>query len=169
MRKMKQSKAVVLAAPVLFIPSCVGVMMVVDQFRYGRSDYASVAEIPDDGYIELPPQAVDIVLYRHGGGHYARFSISSDSLRSWVDQMRSLRADLNESGADPWRGPMADFASDESLDLSRSVFAQQFPDTGWSYDPRMIEATVTRSDRGGGYTIWHLPENELTYLRAGYW
>ncbi|MDM4019463.1 hypothetical protein [Roseiconus lacunae] len=85
-----------IAAVILFIPSCTGIMAVVDSQRYGRFDYADASDIPNDGNIELPVKAADITLYRNGAGHYAKFTIDTQSLQSWIEERRSLRLDLNQ-------------------------------------------------------------------------
>ena len=67
MRKPKPIAIVSVLLTLLFVPSCIGVMKIVDSYRYGRFDYASVKEVPDDGYIELPDTATSItaVSYTH--------------------------------------------------------------------------------------------------------
>lgn len=151
----------------LFIPSCAGVMLIVDLVRYGRFDYASANEIPRDGYIHLPPTATKIELHRNGAGHWAKFVVSTEDLREWVREQRSCRPDLNSPRDDEW---IVRRDSNPELQASnQKVFESRFPDTGWSYDPGMIEVHVTRSARGGGFTIWHIPSSGVTYLRASYW
>lgn len=170
LRRGKAIASALLGATLLFVPSCTGIMLVVDQFRYGRFEYATEAEVPDDGYIELPPTARDIVLYRDGVGHRARFTVTTDELRSWVEQMRSLRSDLNSSGngnKSPMQAP--EIFREEMHRQNSERFSNQFPDTGWTYEPGMVELRVMRSDRGGGYTVWHVPDKDVAYLRAYYW
>jgi len=173
----RHPKAVVLsilAAMILFIPSCTGVMLVVDLFRYGRFDYASATDIPDDGYIDIPSTAANIVLYRNGAGHWARFTVATDDLLRWIAEMRSLRPDLNDTSEHDDRladglAHLPESVRTETLELKSQMFADRFPDTGWEYDPAMNEYRVWRSDRGGGYTIWHIPDSDVAYLSAGYW
>ena len=129
-----------LAAVLLFIPSCVGVMAVVDLQRYGRFDYAAVSEIPDDGYIELPATATDITLYRNGAGHWAKFTIDTPSLRSWIDERRSLRPDLNRHhDDDEWLAKATERQRPDMLELNQQIFGNRFPETGWGLRP--INAT----------------------------
>ena len=170
LRTPKRIAWLTLASLILFIPSCVGVMAVVDAQRYGRFDYATATEIPDDGYIELPATAANIVLYHNGDGHWAKFTIDTPSLRSWIDERRSLRPDLNNShDAHEWTPNDVRAQRPDALQLNQQVFDNRFPDTGWTYDPLMLEINVSRSDRGGGYTLWHLPSTGDTYISAGYW
>lgn len=145
-------------------------MSVVDARRYGRFDYAAANEIPDDGYIELPASATDITLFRSGAGHWAKFSIDTPTLGSWIDERLSLRPDLNNShDANEWAPKATHSQPPDTLELNQQIFGDRFPDTGWIYDPAMLEIQISRSDRGGGYTVWHVPSNGDTYISAGYW
>ncbi|QDV61143.1 hypothetical protein [Crateriforma conspicua] len=170
LQKPKRIAWLTLAAVLLFIPSCVGVMALVDLQRYGRFDYASASDIPDDGYIELPAPATDITLYRNGAGHWAKFTIDTPSLRSWIDERRSLRPDLNQHhDDDEWLSTASDRQRPDLLELNKQIFGNRFPDTGWTYGPSMLQVHVSRSDRGGGYTVWHVPSTGDSYISAGYW
>lgn len=170
LRKPRRIAWLSLAAVLLFIPSCAGVMAIVDLQRYGRFDYATASEIPDDGYIELPATATDITLYRNGAGHWAKFAIDLPSLRSWIYERRSLRPDLNRHhDDDEWLSKDSEHQRPDRLELNQQIFGDRFPETGWTYDPSMLQVQVSRSDRGGGYTVWHVPSTGETYISAGYW
>ncbi len=170
LRTPKRIALLSVASVLLFIPSCVGVTALVDSQRYGRFNYALASEIPDDGYIELPAHAAEVTIYRNAAGHWARFTISTPSLRSWIDERRSLRPDLNpQHDEDEWAANGGDAQPPDLLERNQQVFRSRFPDTGWTYGPSMLEMHVSRSDRGGGYTVWHVPTTGDTYLSAGYW
>lgn len=170
LRNPKRIALLSLASMLLFIPSCVCVMAVVDSQRYGRFDYVAASEIPVDGYIELPEPATDITLYRNGAGHWAKFTIDTPSLKSWVDERRSLRPDLNSHhDDDEWSPKDTNTVQPDMLGLNERVFDTRFPETGWAYNPAMLEMHVSRSDRGGGYTLWHVPSAGDTFISAGYW
>jgi hypothetical protein len=144
-------------------------MAVVDSHRYGRFDYGNASDIPDDGYIELPTNATEITLYRNGAGHWAKFTIDTPSLKSWINDRLSLRPDLNELHDDEWLQIDTETQRPDLLELNQQIFNIRFPETGWAYDPSMMEVHVSRSGRGGGYTVWHVPSTGETYLSAGYW
>jgi hypothetical protein len=170
LRTPKRIALVSLATLVLFVPSCAGIKTVVDCYRYGRFEYASAGDIPTDYYIELPSTAKNVVLYRSGAGHATRFSIDSESLQAWINERRSLRPDLNDfHNNDNLTAMPSDEQPPELLRLKQELFAKRFPKTGWSYDPTMIENDVQRNERGGGYSIWHIPASGDTYLSASYW
>lgn len=73
-------------AALLFIPSCAGVMMIVDSVRFGEFKYATYEEV-DDVRIRryLPPAARKISLEKHSPGHCARYSITELELRDFLD------------------------------------------------------------------------------------
>jgi hypothetical protein len=91
-------------------------------------------------------------------------------LRSWVEDRRKLRPDLNQhQDADEWLVKASEPQRLDMIELSQQIFSNRFPDTGWVYDPAMVQIHVTRSARGGGYTVWHVQSTGDTYLSAGYW
>lgn len=169
-RKGKFVVLSLLAGVLLFIPSCVGVMAVVDAFRYGKFEYATASEINQDPYIELPPNAKQIVLHRNSGRHIARFEIGTEELLAWLEKMRALRPDLNPKQIQDKAFEVADKRGRKEMLASRSDwFADEFFETEWEFDPEMRKYHVMRSDRGGGYSVWHAPDSGVAYLNAGYW
>ncbi|WP_442507119.1 DUF308 domain-containing protein [Novipirellula sp. SH528] len=131
-----------------------------DQSRYGRFEYANAADIPNDWYIELPSSAKGITLFQDEMGHRARFTVATDDLTSWVERTRSLKPNLNlPEDDDEW-------TSQSTEQFSAKIFARRFSDTDWTYTPGMLELHVTRASDFGGYTIWHEPETDVTYLAA---
>lgn len=168
--KPRQIAWLSIATVLLFIPFCIGVTVIVDSVRYGRFQYKTAAEIPQDGYIELPPAATNITLYRNASGHWGRFSIDTPTLQLWVEERRSLRPDLNKlQQTDEGKSGTVAMQHPEMIQIAKSIFDNRFPGTGWSYDPSMIEFHVSTSKRGGGYTLYHIRETGDTYLRAAYW
>ena len=103
LRTPKRIAGLSLAAMLLFISSCTSVMAVVELQRYGRFDYSKASEIAKDGYIELPAGTADVTLYRNGIGHWAKFTIHTASLRSWIEEQRSLEPSLNQGHDDDYR------------------------------------------------------------------
>lgn len=164
-----QSRVVALLAVfLLFVPSCTAVMLVVDQFRYGRFDYATAAAVPRDGYIELPPSATDIELHRSGDGHAASFVVATEELLPWIAEKRSLRPELQVPD-DLAITEVPEHSRAEVHQLRSEDFSRRFGQLGWKYAPELIKYHVARSSDFGGYTIWHLPATGDTFLDAGYW
>ena len=154
----KAKVVVVCSSLLLFIPSCTAVMFAVDQFRYGRFEYASRSEMPEDGYIELPPTAQKITLYRNGAGHWAKFAIETSALMEWIEKMRALRPGLKtDLDGDEWVNNAIPQIQAEMGKLYAEEFANRFPDTGWQYKPSMNRYYVNRSDRGGGFLSLRCP------------
>ncbi len=144
-----------LLALVAFVPVLIGVQLLVDHVRYGKFEYATASELAADGYVELPPDATDIVVYRSGGGHQARFSVDPASLQDWIDRMQAKRRDLNNPAVIASNTP--------------ELFHHRFEGTSWSYEPGMQTSHVTRNDRGGGFTVWYVPGSDVAFLAGGYW
>ena len=69
-----------LAAALLFVPSCSAVMAVIDANRFGLFQVASFDEM-DDFRVRryLPPEARDITIEKQAAGYRARFKISNSS------------------------------------------------------------------------------------------
>jgi hypothetical protein len=162
----------------MFIPSCTGIMYVVDQFRYGRFEYPTISAMPTDGHVELPSKSRNIILYKNDAGHTAKFEIATSSLIEWINEMRALRPDLNpvhqieaEPEASPAGLPEEFFAQleNESSARQKELLNRGFPEANWGYDPKMLTYHVSRSPQGGGYTVWHVPESGVAYLTSGYW
>ncbi|MDQ3333292.1 MAG: hypothetical protein M3552_22040 [Planctomycetota bacterium] len=169
-RRAASRAMAIVAAFVLFIPSCTAVMLVVDQFRYGRFEYATAAEVPTGGYLEFPASATDIVVESYGAGHKARFNVGTDELRDWIVALKGkLPEYYSTDGRAIEDSPEQRSPQDVLAEYDRrSAFEQTFAELGWSYDPAMVQFSVTRNTRGGGYTIWHLSETGETYLRGYY-
>ncbi|MFO0913452.1 MAG: hypothetical protein U0795_10880 [Pirellulales bacterium] len=85
--------------------------------------------------------------------------------------MQALRPELNSAATnnDQLSPDLPKSLRAKMIALKSEEFAHRFSDTDWSYDPQMVEYHVSRSDRGGGYQIWHLPETGETFLSGVYW
>ncbi|XOF35185.1 MAG: hypothetical protein ACL93V_07830 [Candidatus Electrothrix sp. YB6] len=66
----------VLLVIILFVPSCIGVMEIVDSIRYGTFTYNKHMEV-DGRRIRnwMPPKATNIVVHKTSYGHFAKFTI----------------------------------------------------------------------------------------------
>ena len=168
-----------LASIVGFIPSCTGIMYVIDQFRYGQFDYAISTEAPEDGYLEFPPTARNLTVFRSAPGHQAKFEIETQDLKKWIDEMRAKRPELNQiDGGETWESEDSKIATRDSINASLlseiargrgELFEKHFAHTGWIFNTKTKEFFVTRSGRGGGYRIWHEPGTNTAIMNAYYW
>ena len=148
-----------LLAGIAFIPLCAGIKSVVDSARFGGFAYGSTASITDP-YIEIPPSATDITVYRTGMGHHTRFTVPEDELQKWLV---GVRAEYERS----WHGDPMITASTRAL--TRDDFAVEFGTFGWEYPPDNFELVGPSAPNGAGFSIWYSPNQGKAYLRAGYW
>ncbi|MCA9172816.1 MAG: hypothetical protein KDB23_34395, partial [Planctomycetales bacterium] len=102
--------------------------------------------------------------------HVARFNVSTQQLRAWIDFCRSRRPDLNRNASQAeWQVNAFRNSEPEVMQYQQGMFRKSFPDVNWSYDPAMVQLSVTSSDRGGGFRVWHLGSTGDTYIHAWYW
>lgn len=148
-----------LLAGVAFVPLCAGIKSVVDAARYGGFAYGSATSITDP-YIEVPPSATDITVYRTGMGHHARFTVAEDKLQTWL---AGVRAEYEQS----WHGEPMIAAT--PFALTRDAFEYKFGTFGWEYPPDNSELLGPSAPDGGGFSIWYSPQQGKAYLRAAYW
>ncbi len=162
----------IFAAALLFIPSCIGVTFLIDLARYGKFEYEAASEINHDPYIKLPDSARNIVLHRNAGGYIARFSVTTPRLKAWIEEMRSIRPDLNrlkDVNRNDWHENIDSPLYNKMAEMNSEMFANRFSAVEWKYDPKMHEFQVLMSDRGGGFTVYQAPGSDIAYLTAAYW
>jgi len=72
---------------VAFVPSCTGIMHVLDGHRFGVFTYATFDEV-DDARVEryLPPTATNITIHKQAIGFRARFTITQAQLDAHLDE-----------------------------------------------------------------------------------
>ncbi|QDU45017.1 hypothetical protein Mal52_35050 [Symmachiella dynata] len=145
-----------------FIPSCTGIMMVVDAVRFGDFRYASFDDIPDfRSQRYMPEAATDIQIRKHANGYLARYKISADDFAVYLDEL------WQEHGQHPPFEPSefaknGDPAYPEKFDLT-------FGELGWAFPEN---ATVYKSPReadGGGATYYVDITAGLVFQRTGFW
>ena len=162
--KWKRRRTVVFAsllACVAFIPSCVGIMTVIDSQRFGTFHYDSFADV-NDFRVEryLPTKARNIILHKYAPGHRAKYSISETDLTAYVDHLWEIcgkysaykREELNDR-----------------TDATPEMFELEYGDL----DSPPLESTIVlhspvESD-GGGATYFYDRITGTAYQCAGYW
>jgi hypothetical protein len=151
-----------LLALVAFIPSCIGIKFVVDNFRFGEFVYQNYTEV-NDFRIErfLPPAATHITLHKHANGHRARYKIAEAEFHSYLDSLWEKHGAYSAVKRDEW--------SDESRIATLEGFEQELQTLGW--EP-LVNAVIYHSPveaDGGGATYYYDDEAGIAYHRAGYW
>jgi hypothetical protein len=146
---------------VAFIPSCTGIMSVLDARRFGVFQYATYAEVQDFRiYRYLPVSAHSITLEKTAMGHRAKYSISEPEMRDYMDRLWKecgegsaiARSDLNEGEI-----------------VKRDEIEYQFRELGWTPLTNAIRFHSPVQGDGGGAEYFLDASSGTAYHRAGYW
>jgi hypothetical protein len=149
----------VLVAVILFIPSCIGVMEILDQLRYGTFSYNDPEEIRNRRIRHwIPPTAESITVHKTSRGHLARFKINKNALMEWLPQIRKESEVSQIQEATPM-----------DKECSASQFGERFKEVGWKHPKDSVEYHVILRSNGAGFTIWYSEALGIAYLAAGYW
>jgi hypothetical protein len=151
----------VFVACVTLIPSCAGIMAIIDTHRFGVFEYDTFAEVKDfrvERY--LPPTATAITIEKRPQGFRARFSIAEGDLMAYLDDLWRQYGDKSIVK----RGEMASMSvvDHESHEL-------QFGDLGWPPLDGAMEYHSPTAENGAGFFVWYSPKRRIAYQRAGYW
>lgn len=144
-----------------FIPSCMGIMALIDSQRFGIFQYHSPSEVNDLRVARyLPAKARSITLKKFPAGHYARYAISKADLLSYLDTLWD-----ND-------GPHSAISRDQLRDgepVPVDYIDHVFADVKWPALKNPIEFHSPIESDGGGATYYFDATNEIVYHRAGYW
>lgn len=147
----------------LFVPSCQGIMKVIDASRFGGFAHPDFDSVKNERVARwLPSTATDITTYCRRAGHDARFSVSPDDLTTWFSDYRAKFG---------WQEP------DESFVLGRpilkrdgsEIFDYFFSQHNWECPPEFSEFHCAVAENGAGFTIYYSKSQQVAYLRCGYW
>ncbi|QDV67047.1 hypothetical protein Poly24_07380 [Rosistilla carotiformis] len=162
--KWKRGKTFLIAsllACLAFIPSCAGIMAVLDAQRFGVFSYGTYSEVQDfriERY--LPTSAREITLDKFAMGHRAKYAITKTELTSYLDTLW-LKAGRYSA------------ISREELDDGSSVpfdqIAHDFDGLNWPKLSTAIRFYSPIQGDGGGATYYFDPSANIAYHRAGYW
>ena len=150
-----------LLAAVVFIPSCIGVMTVVDAQRFGVFSYDNYSKVGDHRvYRYLPTKSKSVALQKYASGHRAKYSISESDLTTFLDDLWSQygknsaisRKELNDGQA-----------------VSTESIGDIFGDLGWPPLQDPIELHSPYGQNGAGATYYFDRTSGVAYHRAGYW
>ncbi len=153
--------AMMLLGVVGFIPSCSGIMEVIDAKRFGVFSYASFEDV-NDFRVEryLPPDAKQIIIDKYPQGFRARFKISREQLDAYLDELWDTYGEYSAVK----RGGVL---SMNRIDLESHNL--RFGDLGWPHLPDATEYYSPRAANGAGFSVWYSPAEGVAYERAGYW
>lgn len=143
-----------------FIPSCAGIMAVIDSKRFGvfrHSTYGDVNDFRIERY--LPLQAKDITLEKYFSGHRAKYSISESELKAYLDGLWGRYGQYSAISRDEL---------DDGVPVSADAYEHVFADLDWPLFDGIKFHSPVQSD-GGGATYYFDPASGTAYHRARYW
>ena len=144
-----------------FVPSCTGIMNILDAKRFGVFDYQTFNEVGDfrvERY--LPRVARDITVDKYAQGFRARFTISQTQLDAYMDEVWSTYGDQSVVK----RGEMSamELVDKKSHDL-------YYGDLGWPHLDDATEVYGPTAGNGAGLSVWYSPSKRIAYQRGSYW
>ncbi len=144
-----------------FVPSCTGIMNILDAKRFGVFNYQTFKEV-DDFRVEryLPPAARDITIDKYAQGFRARFTISQSELDAYLDEVWSLYGNLSVVK----RGEMSAMTL-----VDKQSHELYFGDLGWPHLDDATEVYGPTAGNGAGFSVWYSPSKRIAYQRGGYW
>ena len=144
-----------------FIPSCTGIMAIIDSQRFGTFQYNTMSEVNDIRVARyLPAKARNISLEKYPNGHCAKYSISKVNLLSYLDTL--WEKDGQHSAIS--RNQLHE-GEPVSVDFIDGVFA----DLKWPAFKNPIEFHSPIESDGGGATYYFDATTDTVYHRASYW
>lgn len=159
-----------LLAGLLFVPSCVGIMEVVDNIRFGTFQYASYLDVKDirvERY--LPPTATNVTLKKYSSGHMARYTISESDLKDYVDELWKRNGEhsaISHKDLDPTPGAPAGF---NGIPFTSAEFESTFLSSEWPTPDNLIELHGPSGASGSGAVYVYDRATQTGYHRASYW
>lgn len=150
---------IILVAVFLFVPACFGVMFALDKYRFGFFNYQTIEEIADQRTkLWIPPQALNITIYKSKIGHLARFSIEQKPLVMWLESMRETSAVPKEQQPE-----FKEIAADSQ------EFRYPFDDVDWELPKDCVKYNIILRDNGAGISVWYSLKEKKAFLRGYYW
>ncbi|SIO26272.1 hypothetical protein SAMN05444166_3322 [Singulisphaera sp. GP187] len=145
------------------IPSCMGIMAIIDSQRFGTFQYNSGSEV-NDFRVEryLPAKARNITLKKISAGHWAKYSISKADLLSYLDAIWDRYGEYSVTSRDQLHD--GEPVSVDSIDYDR-----MFADLKWPALKNPIEFHSPIGKDGDGAIYYFDATTETVYHRAGYW
>lgn len=147
-------------AIVLFIPSCTGVQIVIDKYRFGKFQYSNSNEIEDKGIkYSLPQNAKNITLYKLDTGHYAKYQISKSDLLRYINKLwekEEISSEIKRRNI-------------EGKSVDKSHLQSQFKNTDFLIENDAIQFNGVFHLNGAGSTYNYVPTKGIVYQRTSYW
>lgn len=151
------------ASIIMFIPSCMGVQLIVDQFRFGSFSYKKYEEIKDFRiYRWMPTNAKNLQLFKRysGNGYLAHYEIEESKIIGYVNNLWEKYGDKSAS-------ERSDFKDEGKLVKTSELGV--FTSTNWKIPAKVKKYYTPRELDGGGAIYYFDPKTSLVLQNAVYW
>lgn len=146
---------------VAFVPSCSGIMSVLDARRFGIFHHATCGEVQDFRiHRYLPDSARSITLVKTSMGHRAKYFISESELRAYIERLWKKHGEQSAI-------PRKDLKEGEIARLDE--IQRQFGGLGWPPLPNAIRFHSPVEGDGGSAEYFYDASSGTAYHCAAYW
>ena len=147
-------------ALLIFIPSCFGVKVILDPFRFGVFEYANHAAIRQYPVrSNLPESATAITVDQQWGLFCAKFTIEQEALDKWFEEQWKLRGATS-------RTPREVVATVTKSDLD---FYNDLVSGKWSAPPTAVIFKGPRQSNFRGFVVLYDAPSKIAYQFMFYW
>ncbi len=144
---------------VAFIPSCIGIQMLVDPFRFGNFEYKSYADIGDSHVKRyMPSAAKDIDVIQKKQSNVAVYTISRAELQQWILEY--------SKGKDSSSYHIPKQETEITLEHDHKYNMELF---GWDMPRDSIKYNAPTYLNGAGFQVWHSESKNRAYQVSRYW
>lgn len=146
---------------ILFIPSCIAIMSIVDTRRFGEFHYETFADI-DDFRVRrfLPPNAYNITFDKHSSGNRARYSVDAVEFVEYFEQLWQTYGEYSSISRE---------ALHRKNNLTGHDFTRTFGDLGWPVLDEAVYLLSPVQSNGGGAEYFFQKATGTVYQRTSYW
>jgi hypothetical protein len=130
---------------------------VVDKYRFGIFEYASVEEV-NDGMVHLPQESQKIVINKQPGGFHAKYRIHKNELESWLENIWEIRGESSMITKKEAGNPKK---------ASKAEFEQIFSQLNWSAPNDLLRYYGPSSN--SVFVVFYSEEQDAAYQFYGYW
>lgn len=147
---------------IAIIPSCTGIMLILDSSRFGLFEHSNYSEVKDFRIERfLPTSSKDIFLHKRENGHRAKYKISDDDFHLYLNNLWDLYGKYSAVKREEISG--------EGSLVTEKDFNMHFEDLGWKPLNNALKFHSPVEGDGGGATYYFDPDTGIAYHDVSYW